>query len=75
MNNTQNTKGTYIPTDLEIKDVSSQIDYTISRDIIIDTLIKTNGDVTDAILTILTDNNILFKDIIMDNNILFKDIN
>ena len=51
----------YVPTDLEIEDVSFQVPDTVSRDTIIDTLIKNKGDVTEAILTILTNDNVVPK--------------
>jgi len=52
----------YIPTDLEIDDVLVQVPSNISRETIKEVLIKMNGDVTESILYILTDNNIQVKE-------------
>jgi hypothetical protein len=49
----------YVPSDLEIDDVSFQVPDSITRDDIISTLIKTNGDVVEAVLTILTNDNVI----------------
>lgn len=51
----------YTPTELEINDVLYQVPEDVSRDTIIETLIKTNGDVTEAVLTILTNDNVVSK--------------
>lgn len=54
-------KNIYNPTELEISDVLAQVPNDISRESIIDTLIKTNGNVTEAILIILTNDNVVPK--------------
>lgn len=49
----------YSPSDIEIDDVTFQVPDSISREDIIKTLIDKNGDMTETILSILTNDNIV----------------
>lgn len=49
----------YVPTDLEIDDVTFQVPDSVTRDEIISTLIKNNGDIIESVLNILTNDNVI----------------
>ena len=61
MNNDNQSNQSYSPTELEINDVSFQLPDTVSRDLIIETLIKLNGNVTETVLNILTNDTDILK--------------
>jgi hypothetical protein len=49
----------YVPTDEDIDAVSFQVPDSVSREIIRATLILNSGDVTETVLNILTDDNVI----------------
>jgi len=53
----------YVPTEDNINDVSFQLPEIVSRDVIREVLVKTSGDITEAILQILTNDNVIPKNV------------
>jgi hypothetical protein len=51
----------YLPNDADIDAVLSQLSDEVGRDVIGELLIKTGGDITEAVLTILTDDNVIAR--------------
>jgi hypothetical protein len=51
----------YVPTDADIEAVVYQVPDEVTRDIISEYLIKNNGDVTETILAILTNDTVVPK--------------
>jgi len=64
----------YVPNDADIDAVLSQLSDEVSRDIIGEVLVKTGGDVTEAVLTILTDDNVIARQTSPQRNTPHKDI-
>ena len=58
----------YVPNEDDIDAVLSQLSDDVSRDVIGDLLVKTAGDVTEAVLQILTNDNVIPKNMTPQRN-------